>query len=458
MSQYIYTINGNYYLINKNINICTSTLNSTKLNSTTLNSTKLNSTKMNRTKPTMCGNNNMINNGKIIEKLIDVGSKTVTDNSQKYNIIKDYEKNIDTSSVIKEIQNILSDTITEISTTNMASIARLFNISNEINISEINSDNITISNITQIIEIDSETTGQIAQESTTKIITNIKNIVKDKIDNIISNKYNALDVSTNTTKTGTEIGSVLKAGFDVAGGIVETMFAIGVNNSISEDNSINHNEELKDKYNLDQSFEIEQTKTTNDSIINILSKENIADCIKNTESTNKLKLGNFNLTGDLVIENIEQKTLIKDIMNCAFNQKVLNDIATNILNDFDKNISNAIDASYTYAQENDTIDISGDIYAGGTFLKDAFTGAGDGIAGASEGIGKGINNIFGGGTIGPIIALIVVLLLIGGFVYLRMKFVNKSNTARNAASNAGVISAPYKVNSDNVINPINNVV
>ena len=130
-------------------------------------------------------------------------------------------------------------------------------------------------------------------------------------------------------------------------------------------------------------------------------------------------------------------------MNCAFNQDIIDDLATRILNDFDENISRAIDSRNQYLREQNKELMNGDIYAVGVAAKTALEGVGQvakdvgtGVSTASEGIGEGaigvglgegistgakgvgtgISTAFQGMTVPFVIAGIVVS-IIGAFVY-----------------------------------------
>ena len=418
MSQYVYTINGKYYLINTNSddmnsdntnlnNICRkNTSNKNSMNTSNKNS--MNTGNKNICRKNMCSKNSSSN--KIIETLIDSGNVRNIDNSVNVDLLTELDDDIDQSTVINGITEMLSSVINNVTSNNQADIARLMVVSNQINISNIKATNINFTNIKQTINISSDTIANIQQDITTKIINDIKNEIENKIINKVENQREINKTENKVKQDGTNLGDILNTITEETAGVITDFFTISSGNTLNEDNSTNYNETLRENYRLDESFTLTTTQDSNNTIEYILSQENMAKCVEDTQGDNMFTLTDAEIEGTATFDTFDQTIQINDIMKCAFNQTILNEISTNIANDFVTNINNGIKARSTYETKKSETDTTGDLYAGGVFMRDMFGG----IGGAIESTGTAVSTaITGGGIVGIVMIAILFLAFIG---------------------------------------------
>ena len=140
--------------------------------------------------------------------------------------------------------------------------------------------------------------------------------------------------------------------------------------------------------------------------------------INRINQSNKFKLSDIEAGGNINLENINQVASIKSVLNCAFNQEVITELATNIVNDMDENIERMQISNQKFAEENNVKSSSGDIYAAGVAGKavlegvgTAAIGVGEGVGTAAEGVGKGFASVWMGMII-PFIAVFFILILV----------------------------------------------
>jgi len=378
---------------------------------------------------------------RVIENLFDVGNKTKLSDSKNYTDLEEFNKNIDQSKVIQGMSKLISDAINDVVNKNSSDLLRTIAISNTLSISESQGDSFTMSDINQSIEAETQVQADFVQEITTRIQNDIANKVKENIDNA-TKQFDTDDKKVVTSEnSSTDIGSVIGDYMDTAAKVLSS----SAGNSLKQSNSEDITKQMKDTYDLNQSFNYEKNDEASTSISNVLKTENLSNCANNSNMANEIDLGSIDVTGPIQIDNVKQEAVVKDIMTCAFNQQIINDISSIVVNDFDKLITNMIENVNETKSDEEQTKVQGDIYAAGTagaallestgeLYKDlgegistVAEGTGKGISTAATGVGEGVDSILGGLT-GPLIVGAVILALLGiGYAYYKAKIQGTPN-------------------------------
>jgi hypothetical protein len=380
-------------------------------------------------------NGNYVTNNIVENFGINVGNSTKVNNSKNFKILSETEKEIDRSSVVKGLTKLISDAVTEVSSSNTSELAKTIALSNKINISKIKAESVSITNITQEIKLDSKVSAEFIQKIQGKVYNEITKKIADKVSNLVDSSTKSEDTNTENSQDGTSIGNIV----DKAGDVLKDVLNISVGNSTNIDNSVNVDETFIDKLKLDESFKIEKNLENSNKIKNALDNKNLSKCSQSTNQTNELKFSDAELSGKLEVKNIKQFAAVNAIMNCAFNNEIVNEVATKIFEDYEKNISNMIKSADEYAKKNNSTSTSGDIYAmgvaGSKVLEGAGKGikdAGSGVSAAAEGVGKGVSATAEGvgkgissaltGLMGPLLigGLLLIVVAIGYFIFKNM--------------------------------------
>jgi hypothetical protein len=383
-----------------------------------------------------------------IETLLDAGNSTKLSDSTRIKDMKEINKNIDQSKVIKGMSKLISDVVNDVVSKNSVDLMRSIAVSNKIAISGAKSSSFSFKNIDQRVQAETKVQADFAQKVATKIQDEIANKIKDNIDSATKQfdkdaKKLVLD-EKGGTNIGGVIGDVVKGLADVGTKALDTVgkvLSVSAGNSMEQSTSKDISQEMKDTFNLNQSFKYEKSDEAKNAISNVLKSENLAKCAADSKMANEIDLGKIDVTGPIEIENVKQDAVVKDIMNCAFNQEVMNDIASKVVNDYDKLIKAMIENVNDKLTDEQKNQVQGDIYAVGTAgaavlegagktlesagkaakdlgsgISTASEGLGKGISTAAEGVGKGIGDILGGLTAPLIVGAVILVLLIIGYV------------------------------------------
>jgi hypothetical protein len=408
---------------------------------------------------------------KLIEGLLDAGNSTKISDSTKIKDLKTIEKNIDQSKVMKGMTAMVSSAVTNAVNKNSADLLRSIAASNKISVGSAKGTSFTLSKITQSNTVSQETNANFVQQVTNKVINDIGSKLSESID--MAAKQSATDSKklTSDEKAGSSIGGLVDSVANLAGkaidGLAKTL-SVSAGNSVQQDTSKDITQELKDMFKLDQSFKYEKNNDVKNSLENILSTENLAKCAADTKADNTIDLSSIDVSGPIVISELAQNNVVKDVMNCAFNQTVMNDISNKIMNDYNNIIKQMIENVDTKLDEQTKSNIQGDIYAAGvagaavlqaageaskdfgtgistaaegvgtgvstgapgigTGVSTGAQGIGTGLSTAAEGVGKGIESAMMGFTLPLIVgAVILILLIIGYVIFKRMGGINKSD-------------------------------
>jgi len=321
---------------------------------------------------------------------ISAGNSTKVNNSKNFKILSEVEKEIDRSTVVKGLTKLISDAVTEVTASNTSELAKSIALSNKINISKIKAESVSITNVTQEIKVDSKVSAEFVQKIQGKVYNEITKKIADKVSNLVDSSTKSEDTTTENSQDGTSIGNMVGNIVDKAGDVLKDVLNVSVGNSTNIDNSVNVDETFIDKLKLDESFKIEKNIENSNNIKNVLDNKNLSKCSQSTNQTNELKFSDAELSGKLEVKNIKQIAAVKAIMNCAFNNEIVNDVATKIFEDYEKNINNMIKSADEYAKKNNSSSTSGDIYAMGVAGSKVLESAGKGVASAAEGTGKGV--------------------------------------------------------------------
>jgi len=410
-------------------------------------------------------------NPKIIEGLIDAGNSTKMNDSTKIKDLKQIEKSIDQSKVMKGMTAMVSSAVTNAVSKNSADLLRSIAASNKISVGSASGGSFKLTNVKQINKIEQETTANFVQQVTNKVMNDIGSKLSENINMAAKQATENTKKLTSDEKSGTSIGGMLDSVTNLAGKGLETLgkvLSVSAGNSVEQNTSKDITQELKETFKLDQSFKYEKNDEVKNSLQNVLSTENLAKCAADTKAENAIDLGKISVTGDIVIGEVEQNNVVNDVMNCAFNQTVMNDIANKIFNDYNKMITQMVENVDKSLDEQTKTAVQGDIYAAGvagsallqsageavstaakgagegvstaaqgagkgiesagTGISTAAKGVGEGVSTAAKGVGEGIGSVMSG-LMGPLIAggAVLVILIIGYVLFKSMGGIKKSD-------------------------------
>ncbi len=390
---------------------------------------------------------------KVVEKFgVSIGNTDINVDSTKIKDIKDIEKKIDQSKVISGMNKMLSSAINKAASKNQADLLKAIAASNKMNIGKVKGDSFTFTNITQTAKIDTTTEANFVQKIANKVMNDISVSLKQNIDMVQKDSIKDMNKTSIDEKGGTSIGDVLTG---VAGTIGQTVgkladaakdiLSVNIGNKTEKRNEKDITQELKDKFNLNQSFQFKDDNDVANKLENLLSSENLAKCAEDSKAGNEVNLGEIDVKGAVTISNVKQEAVVTSVMKCVFNQDILNDISNKIVNSQEKLIKQLIENVNDKLTETEKKKIQGDLYAAGTAasamiastgtavsdaaqgvgkgvkdvgagLSDAAQGLGKGVSTAAEGVGKGVGNILSNMTAPLIVGAVILALVIVGYV------------------------------------------
>ena len=397
---------------------------------------------------------------------ITAGNKTNIKDTTTIKTLKEIEKNIDQSRVIKGMTSLLSSAITNAVSKNSADLLRSIAASNKISVSGAKAKSLNITNVNQTNTITQETNANFVQQTTSKVINDISNKLSENITTTVKQIKEDIKKKNENEKESTSAGGMLDTLASVANNALDTVgeiMSISAGNSTNKDTSKDISDDVKEKLNLNQSFKAEKNDSVQTQLQNILSSENLSKCAADTKASNELEFSNIDIDGPINFDNIKQENIVNDVMKCAFDQSIMNEIANKIINDYSKLISDMIDNVDSNLDDSTKEKVIGDIYALGTAAGVMLESAGEAVSTAAEGTGKGIESAGQGvsvaaegvgtgvstaaqgvgagissalsGMVLPLIAgaVVLVLLLIGYYFY--KTSMNKENNDDDDESN-----------------------
>jgi hypothetical protein len=333
-------------------------------------------------------------NLRITETFLDAGNSTKISDTSKIKDLKTIEKNIDQSKVIKGMTAMVSSAVTNAVSKNSADLLRSIAASNRISVGSASGSSFTLTQIKQTNTIEQETNANFVQQVTNKVINDIGSKLQENIDAAAKQAASDTKKLTSDEKSGTSIGGMLDSVANVAGKAIDglaSVVQISAGNSVDQSTTKDITQEMKDLFKLDQSFKYEKNDEVKNSLENILSTENLAKCAADTKAENAIDISSISVSGPIVISELDQTNVVKDVMNCAFNQTVMNDISNKILNDYNKIIKQMVENVDTKLDEQTKSNVQGDIYAAGVAGAAVLQAAGEGLSTAAQGAGEGLS-------------------------------------------------------------------
>ncbi len=388
----------------------------------------------------------------VVETFLDAGNSTKLSDSTRIKDLKEINKNIDQSKVIAGMSKIISDVIYDVVNKNSTDLLRTIAASNRITISSGRGLSFLFKNITQSVQMESTVDADFAQKTITRIQNDIANKVKDNIDSATKEFDRNIQKSVIDEKSGTNIGGIIggvvKGLIDVGTKALDTaskVLSLSVGNSMEQSTSKDISQEMKETFNLNQNFKYEKTDEAKNAISNVLKADNLSKCAADSKIANEVDLGKIDVSGPIEISEVKQEAIVQDIMKCAFNQEVINDIASKVFNDYDKLIKTMIENVNDKLTDEQKSAVQGDIYAIGTAgaavlegagkaaeglgkgiesagsgISTAAQGVGKGVSTAAEGVGAGIGSVLSGLTAPLIIGAVILVLLLIGFIIFKV--------------------------------------
>ena len=353
------------------------------------------------------------------------GNKTRIKNDKRTTDITNMSNNIDQSKVISGAASLLSKAINSAVNKNTSELLKTIAVSNKMSVNGATGSSFNFTSVNQTTDISQETNADFVQQTTNTIISDISNIINEQIDSASKQLSSDVKKALTNENTGSSLDSVIGSYTDI--------FKMSAGNSTRSNIKEDNEKKLIDTYKLKDTFNLDQNKDVNTQLNNILSSDNLSKCAANTESTNSIDLKNINVTGPINISDITQKSIVNDVMKCAFTQTIINDIATKIINDYENNIKLMLENIDDKLDSTQIAKVQGDILAAGAAgaaicesvgngIGNAAKGVGSGVGDAAEGVGGGINKAATGigSGIGSIMGgmglpLVIGFVLLGGY-------------------------------------------
>jgi hypothetical protein len=341
---------------------------------------------------------------------VDLANTKDIKNRKKMEEIAQSEKKIDQSKVIEGLGSFVTKAVNSAASSNKADLIKMLTASNRIAVEKAKAKgSFVFSGVRQDATVKSNTDGNFVQNTANKITTDISNSMKAQINTASKQLSDDAKKLKEDTKAGTNAGDAITGALNAlgnaAGGAVKDItenlakiLAISIGNSVKEDKSDESLKSLRESFNLNQSFKQRENKNVSNDIANALKSENLAKCANEAAAKNEISLGAIEAdTGDIRIDNIQQNAIIDDVMKCAFNQKITNEIATKMLSNFDNMVTDMIENVDKKLSDTQIAKIQGDIYAAGVAAAMALeaTGkavkdVGEGVGTAAKGVGEGV--------------------------------------------------------------------
>ena len=396
---------------------------------------------------------------RVIENFgVSIGNTDINVDTTKIKDIKEIEKNIDQSKVISGMNKMLSNAINNAASKNQADLLKAIAASNKINIGKVRGSEFVFDNISQSAKVDTTTEASFVQKIANKVINDVSVSLKQQVDMVQKESIKDMNKTSIDEKIGSSVGDVLTGIAGVWGQTVGKLadaaadiLSVNIGNKTEKRTEKDITQQLKDKFNLNQSFQFRDDNDIVNKLENLLKSENLAKCAEDTKAGNEVNFGEIDVTGPVRISNVKQEAVVTSVMKCIFNQDVMNDISNKMINSQEKLIKQLIENVNDKLTDTQKKQIQGDMYAAGTAasamissagtaakdlgsgiseasqglgkgISDASQGVGKGVGSAAEGVGKGIGSVLGGLTAPLIVgAIILVLLIIGYIIFKKMK-------------------------------------
>ena len=192
-----------------------------------------------------------------------VNTNTTTNNVSKK--IQDISKNIDQSSVIKGMNNLLTNSITNAMNSNTADIMSTIQAENKLSLAGVKGASFTLTDINQSASVSASTDASVTQKITSKIKNDIANNLTKNIAAAASNISSDISKQNTNEQEGSTaqgalvgvaevIGDTYSNLADVAGGVL----SFGSNKTTNTVTNTTKEDEFRTQFSLNSSFKVDQ--------------------------------------------------------------------------------------------------------------------------------------------------------------------------------------------------------
>jgi hypothetical protein len=389
---------------------------------------------------------------------LGIANSNSVSNTEKEKYSKLIDTQLSNSSLISSVQNLVAKTISQTLVNNTTNIQSIIDLNNSINIvagknCPSMSGGFVVNNVKQSLTVDST----VATTQQTTIVSNITASVNTNINNNVSNITSDTDISTNKQKIGSTLEGI---GGEVVGVLTNAVGAVasvfsgsgacsGIANSCDQSKTTITETALESKYQLDNSFSLQDAVNTSDSTSSEITTENITEILQQLFASNDLLVANV-CPGAINISNIQQTISVTSLMKNTVVIKLASNVASNYINKIDRVVSNmnkrAIETT-TNSNKGDIaafgdaaaciIDsgakaLTGVINATGAAGSQLIDTTGEGASNLISGTGKAAGGLFSG-FVGPLLIFLVVGLAVYFFIIKKKPASKKRKSAKKAA-------------------------
>ena len=277
-----------------------------------------------------------IGKNRLTENFIKIDQSNSNTDNIKIKKLKETSKKIDRGMVVKGTSKLLSLAINEVANKNISELNKFITMSNSFEIGKVKTfGDFVLTNFKQKVNFDNNVNIIAAQKMKNKIINEIEKIIRIKIKYVVKYVTDNKNSFKESSNVSTSVGDMAESMFSK---IADAM-VMSFDGSTSGYASTEETKSVKDSLELDDTFTVIKNHEVTDKIQNKLSSENIAFCVSKIKSGNIFKIDTMNVGKIVNIDKFEQLVAIKNVLNCIFNNEVLNDLASKIIYDFEENIS-----------------------------------------------------------------------------------------------------------------------
>ena len=343
--------------------------------------------------------------------------------------------NIDQSMVVDGISKLINNTVNKVVSANQSKLLQAFTASNKISIAGANiKGNFTFTGINQTNTVDISGNANFVQA--------VQNDISTEITNDISKTISKSAMDTKELASSTSLGDMLSSAIDSVvglgqaymdnvGKVLDGSSIVSAGNSTDTTTITNTENNIKNAFNLNNSFKLKLNDDFQNILKNQLSTENLASCAQSANGDNAIDFSGITVDGNVNITDIKQENFVKAAMSCVFSQEIVNKLATVYFTNLENLITDMIENSST-TQTGDILAVG---TAGGTVLaaagpaiSAAAQGVGSGVSTAAQGVGSGVStaatgigNMFSGMMLPSIICFVLLLIIGGVFAYMKMQ-------------------------------------
>jgi ribosomal protein S18 len=382
--------------------------------------------------------------GKIVETGVFGGSKSKSKSNyteEQKSYVENVNKNI-TENFMSNMTSIVQKNCVDISNENQQSMMNEIKAANVLSVSGTKGKSFKLSAVNQ----ENETEVQSSMSSENKATTKIKTQASTKTSNQLT------DFMKDSTKMGESLTGVLNNGIDAVAGVannaVDTVGDVantsinaaadvataGINALTGSNSSTVTNTDIKiDDTVINHAIEkatseIKLEENIENAMENHISTESLQECGNKIAGTNEIKLENLEFEEEIEITDINQKNMIKAIIDCQFSNEVCNEIVTDFVNE----LTSQLEKSSLTEEEQEGFGqaLAAAAEGVGEGLATTAEGVGEGVGTAAEGVGEGIGSVFEGlSSMTWIFIACCCLLVVGVIAFVGMGGIEKTASA-----------------------------